>query len=198
VIDYFQSLIANCASEWRAIPGYEGHYEVSEHGLVRSLTRRIAIAGIHKASHYRPKAGRFLSVKVNRGHGIGQGYYTYGVCLGGVQKNIAAHAAVAAAFIGKRPDGYDTDHIDGNTFNNHASNLRYCTKGVNAGKQNTKNRPFMGTSFMRNCNKYLAYIQIDGKRINLGSYGTREEALAVRVAKERELLGENAPIRGIL
>ena len=53
------------------------------------------------------------------------------------------HHLVGAAFIGPRPTGWDTNHIDGNKQNNHASNLEYCTKSENS--RHALNNGFVNT-----------------------------------------------------
>ncbi len=189
--EYFQSLIANCASKWRPIPGYEGLYDVSLNGEVRSLDREVweqrgriksrnlrgkSLSPVHSADAYK--------------------YKTVALCKLGKPKHCHIHTLVAEAFIGKRPVGHVVDHIDGNPLNNNLSNLRYCTVSINLGKLDARSRPLVGTSFNKRRGLYRAYIQINNKEICLGYYNSRNEAVAVRRKKEIELRGNDAPIRG--
>ena len=69
------------------------------------------------------------------------------------------------------------DHKNGNTFDNRKINLRLCTTNQNAQnrKRFSNNKSgYKGVSFDKG--RWRAYININGKRIHLGHYGTREEA----------------------
>lgn len=104
--------------EWRPIPGYEGLYEASDHGRIRSLDRTITRNG-------RPSRlqGRVLTP-------VGDGKYGY-LRVGLGRKNLKfVHRLVAEAFIGDG-SGLDVDHRDGDPANNHLSNLRYLTHAEN-------------------------------------------------------------------
>lgn len=59
------------------------------------------------------------------------GYYQISVLTNGEYRNVYVHKLIAEAFLGKRPDKYDINHIDGNKLNNLASNLEYCTRSEN-------------------------------------------------------------------
>lgn len=95
---------------WRAIPGYEGEYEVSDDGRVRNV-----------------RTMHVLRPSLN-----GPGYRQVNLHVDGVRKTRAVHALVAEAFIGPRPDGLVTRHLDGDELNNHPSNLVYGTPRDNA------------------------------------------------------------------
>jgi hypothetical protein len=85
------------------------------------------------------------------------------------------------------------DHIDGNPLNNQRSNLRVC-----APSQNIKNQRLRtdSTSGLKGVSKYQGYwrarIQVDGKRINLGNFSTREEAHAAYCLAARQFHREFA------
>lgn len=108
--------------EWRDVAGYEGLYQVSNLGRVRSLDHVTKRNGHVVRFH-----GRVLSPKVASPY--------LGVIL---SKNGKAHPArihrlVAAAFV-SNPDNLPcVDHIDGNKTNNAADNLRWCTQEQNIG-----------------------------------------------------------------
>lgn len=92
---------------WKSVPGFEGRYEVSSEGRVRSLLRggRVLRAGI--ASHGYPM------VVLGRGN----------------PRTI--HSLVAEAFLGPRPAGQEVRHKDGNRKNASAGNLCYGTRSEN-------------------------------------------------------------------
>ncbi len=103
--------------EWRPIPGYEGSYEVSRFGVVRSLDRVIM------RSNGVPQTFRG-KVKVPQ---IKNTYYA--VWLG--KKPWYVHNLVLLAFVGPRPDDYQCCHNDGNPLNNNLENLRWDTRSAN-------------------------------------------------------------------
>lgn len=103
--------------ERRAVAGYEGLYEVSNLGRVRSL---------HVRRHR--NEGGLLTIKQASPN---WDYQVAVLCRNGKPKSFRVHALVAEAFIGPRPDGVVIDHIDGNRNNNASTNLRYCTQLTN-------------------------------------------------------------------
>lgn len=98
--------------EWRPIPGYEGRYEVSSEGRVRSWARKD---GPHLR---RPSTGD-------------QRYHSVTLCRDGRHEQRAIHTLVALVFIGPRPEGMEVRHLDGNSHNNRAANLTYGTHAEN-------------------------------------------------------------------
>jgi len=109
--------------QWRAVPGWDGFYEVSSHGRVRSLDRYVT----HKASAYRPEQQHFKRGRILKATLDGFGYPGVHLYRPGEVEAVRVHALVASAFIGPRPEGYTVAHNDGNPANAWASNLRYAT-----------------------------------------------------------------------
>lgn len=106
--------------EWRAAPGWEGLYEVSDFGRVRSLGRMANRMGRWGTPSPIPVRGRVLRVAVNR-----CGYPVVGLRNDGNRQVCTIHRLVAAAFIG--PSEMEIRHRDGNRMNCHVSNLAYST-----------------------------------------------------------------------
>jgi len=106
------------SEEWRAVPWYEGSYEASDKGRVRSLDRCIFDKNGVK---YR-LSGILLALNPNS-----DGYPS--VCLSGVTKTV--HRLVLEAFVGPCPDGLECCHEDDEPTNNCLSNLRWDTKSEN-------------------------------------------------------------------
>lgn len=94
---------------WIFIPGFEGVYQVSDLGNVKSFARY--------------KDGRFL--KPGK---ASHGYYTVSF---GRNNSKTVHSLVALAFLGPCPKGMEVLHIDGTRTNNAVSNLRYGTRTDN-------------------------------------------------------------------
>lgn len=89
------------------------------------------------------------------------------------------------------------DHIDDNGLNNQRINLRLITKAQNnqRARVSTANTSgYKGVSYDANRDKYYAYIQHNGKSINLGRWSTAEKAAIAYNSKAKELFGEFARI----
>ena len=106
---------------WRAIPGFEELYEVSNIGRVRSL-RHVT----HRMNRIRPVP----LVKKLRNSTSG-GYSIVTLNRNRIEKNYFVHVLVLMAFVGPRPSGYQTRHLDGNPKNNTVGNLVWGTHEEN-------------------------------------------------------------------
>jgi len=113
-------------AEWRAVPGYEGLYEVSAAGAVRSLDRTESVT-IKGRTSRRQRPGRRLSAPPNSA-----GYPKVGLWSDGRVRTAGVHALVAEAFLGRRPVGTEVRHLDGDASNNVVANLAYGTVSENA------------------------------------------------------------------
>jgi len=112
--------------EWRAVPGFEGRYEVSNLGQVRSLGRTETYSRILNDGR-RDNVTRTKKTKPLVGNLGSNGYLT--VRLKG--KTYAIHRLVLTAFVGPRPEGQAACHNDGDSVNNILSNLRWDTYQAN-------------------------------------------------------------------
>lgn len=110
------------AERWRPILGWEGIYEVSDHGRVRSLPR--AVPRIDGKRHWR--RGQILKPSPN-----GTGHAQVGLALGGVSTMRLVHRMVLLAFVGEPAPSLIGCHNDGDPTNNHLSNLRWDTRRSN-------------------------------------------------------------------
>ena len=109
---------------WTSIPGYEGFYEASNYGHIRSLTRSVPY-GRHTGMTYKGRelklfiSGAYLSVKLARA---------------GITKTVYVHELVLLSFAGARPrttGRSEIRHLDGDKTNNQLSNLKYGTTKEN-------------------------------------------------------------------
>lgn len=106
---------------WRPIADYEGKYEVSNAGRVRSLERTVPIG-----RHTRTVPQRILRQKKVDG-----GYVQVTLFLGGTRKEMLVHRLVAAAFC-ERSEGCNVvNHLDNDPENNRADNLEWTTQQGN-------------------------------------------------------------------
>jgi len=106
----------NVTERWLPVVGYEGFYEVSDLGRVRSMRRRVA-------------GGR--AVRILKPCQYPRGHLKVVLCVNGQKKDMLVHRLVAIAFIGPQPPGCEVCHYDGNPANNVLGNLRWGTRGDN-------------------------------------------------------------------
>jgi len=118
---------------WKAVEGYEGLYEVSSYGRVKSIAR--VSAGL--------RCPTIIKEKILKGSLV-LGYPTVGLCKNGVQKIFTVHRLVAVAFLNYVPDGreLEIDHINGLRDDNYAVNLRIVTRQFNMTYGFRKNRKY--------------------------------------------------------
>ena len=122
---------------WKPVAAWEGLYEVSDHGAVRSLDRTV----MTKAGHLRTTRGRVL--KPSR---MASGHLQVSLYRGEERLCTTVHALVMAAFVGPRPAGMDICHKDSDPSNNHVSNLRYDTRRGNVEDTMAAGRISRGTA----------------------------------------------------
>ena len=95
--------------KWKDVVGYEGYYEISNRGCVRTVkTGRIRKLGTSKSGYKRVK-----------------------LRMAGTQELCSVHVLVLDAFVGMRNDGEQTNHKDGVKDNNRLRNLEWCTASEN-------------------------------------------------------------------
>lgn len=110
--------------EWREIAGYEGYYEVSNTGLVRSVDRYI----VDSTGKTRLLTGINMkqSFSTNK-HRNADGYLVVNLHKNCISTIAQVHRLVAEAFI-PNPNLYPTvNHIDGNKHNNNVKNLEWAS-----------------------------------------------------------------------
>ncbi len=116
--------IQNDNEVWKPVVGFEGVYEVSSFGRIRSLRRTI-------------RHGRTKAPSIRNGVMLCFGKQSSGHLFfqlprpGGAFQTTRVHRVVAAAFLGPCPPGLQVNHIDGNPANNRIENLEYCTHAEN-------------------------------------------------------------------
>ena len=107
---------------WRPVVGWEGLYEVSDLGRVRSLDRSFTRTNGWEYT----RKGQILSPgRIKSGH------LTVRLCNRMDARSHAVHRLVMAAFVGRCPDGHEVCHRDGNHKNNTLPNLYYGTRSDN-------------------------------------------------------------------
>lgn len=110
---------------WLPVLGYEGLYEVSDHGRVKSCARIVDSVNVYGPIR-KPVKERMLKF------GSAKGYSTVSLSLEGKVTAFTVHRLVMTTFVGERPEGHQTAHGDGNPLNNRLDNLRYATPVENS------------------------------------------------------------------
>jgi hypothetical protein len=106
---------------WKDIPEYEGLYQVSNFGEVKSLSKPRNVFN----SCYIAKE-RILKPALND-----KGYKVVVLTKNKKHKTFRVHRLVALAFINNYESKPQVNHIDGNKLNNNIENLEWCTNGEN-------------------------------------------------------------------
>lgn len=109
------------SEEWRPIPGWEGFYEVSSEGRVRSVERTVP---------NRPGVFMTLSARVLR-LGENRGYPVAWLTRGNQRREFRVSTLVCEAWHGPRPEGMVCRHLDDVKTNNTPQNLRWGTASEN-------------------------------------------------------------------
>ena len=108
------------AELWLPVVGFEGLYEVSNHGRVRSLHRIVK----HRHGGERRWKGRMMALTICRT----TGYRQVGLNKDGERKTFTVHQLVAAAFFGPCPEGLYVRHGPAGPLDNSVENLSYGTR----------------------------------------------------------------------
>lgn len=160
---------------WKDIPGYEGLYQISSFGIVKSLSNKFT------------RKEKILK------YGLSRGYPTLVLCRHGIKKPYMIHRLMAMAFFNHSFNGYCAviDHIDNNRTNNYLSNLQIITQRENSSK-NRKNgtSKYVGVSWYKPGKKWRSYITINNKIKHLGYFDCEIEALN-KYQNELKLINKN-------
>lgn len=107
---------------WLPVVGFEGSYEVSDHGRVRSVDRVIE----RRDGTLLPRSGQLLKQQLS-----GRGdYLTVTLCQQGRYRPWLVHLLMAKAFLGPSAD-LEVRHLNGNGHDNRVANLRWGTHSEN-------------------------------------------------------------------
>ena len=109
--------------QWRDVVGYEGYYQVSNLGRVKSLTRVVR----HPNGGLRRLKSRYLQLTPNA-----RGYLRVGLSKSGIVRTLEIHRVVAGAFLGPCPENQQVRHGPNGKLDNSVSNLCYGTKSEDA------------------------------------------------------------------
>jgi hypothetical protein len=159
---------------FKDIPNYEGTYQVSNLGNVKSL------------GNEKTRKERILKPADN-----GHGYYRVNLCKEGKKKTMKVHVLVAMAFLNHNPDGTHricVDHINNNPLDNRVENLQLISQRENTSKDKKGSSKYTGVSWHKRHNKWMVSIAINGKSKHLGYFTDEYEAHLTYQNKLNEIL----------
>ena len=155
---------------FKDIPNYEGIYQVSNLGNVKSL--------------------KFGKERILKPSDDGKGYCHLNLCKEGKSKSIKVHVLIAMAFLNHVPDGHkiEVDHKNGIKTDNRLENLQLLSceeHRIKTTKNRNSSRQYTGVCWHKAIKKWQAQIRIEGKNKYLGLYETEIDAhLAYQKALE--------------
>lgn len=109
--------------QWLPVPGYEGHYSVSNHGRVRSDSRMVT---------FKDGRSRRVTETILKTIKHVNGYPSVSLCKNSKRKTHFVHRLVLEAFVGEAPPGTHGCHWNDDPQDNRLENLRWGTPADNA------------------------------------------------------------------
>ena len=133
---------------WKDIEGYEGKYQVSNLGRVRSLDRVV---------EKRDGTTQFIHGTIIKPHNKVNGYKVVNLWRQKNSIHMYVHRLVAIAFIPNPGNLQEVNHKDEDKTNNHVDNLEWCSHRYNSMYNNLHNRS------KANMRKQVIQLTLDGK-----------------------------------
>ena len=166
---------------WKDIPSYEGYYQVSNLGKVKSLERVVC----RSDGNIQTCKERILSPSKNS-----HGYYKVILFKNKNRKTFPIHKLVAMAFLRHKPCGLNevVDHINNDKLNNRVDNLQLTTNRHNLSKDRKGTSKYTGVNWEKNANKWRARILIKGKQIHLGLFENELDAHSAYQKRLKEIV----------
>lgn len=172
---------------WKDIPNYEGLYQVSNLGRVKSLTRLIFC----KYS-YLQKDSRILTQIKSRN------YFQVFLYKNKKPKCYTVHQIVAMVFLNHKPNKtmcIVVDHINNDKTDNRVDNLQLITQRENSSKDvKNKTSKYTGVSWDKKRCKWFSQIYFNKKTYNLGRYKNEYDAYLKYQEKKQQFTNRKKDI----
>lgn len=155
---------------YKDIPGYEGYYQVSNLGNVKSLPRIL----IRNNGRTLSLKERILTPSLDT-----PGYRFVILCRLGKRRNYKISQLVAMAFLNHKRNGFNivVDHINNVKTDDRLENLQLLTNRENCSKNRVNgSSKYVGVCWDKSRKKWIATIQINGGLKNLGRFNTELQA----------------------
>ena len=165
---------------WKDIPDYEGYYQVSNLGRVKSLERVILVKNYSKTIKEKFLKNRFVGLR---------GYAAVMLCKD-TQKSYLVHRLVYETFVEKIDNDLIIDHIDNNPTNNKLDNLQMITHRLNMSKDVNKQKTsskYTGVCWNKKYKKWRSRIVVNKKTIHLGMFENEYDAHLTYQKKLKDL-----------
>ena len=156
---------------WKDIKNYEGIYQISNTGKIKSLEREV----------YHPRHGTInLKERIKKFTKHKDGTLQIVLSFEGVNKTKMVSGLVIKHFSDLSGARNCVIHLDGDNSNNNIDNLKYATRRdvafVRESKSDSKTSKEYGVWFEKSKNRYRASITIKGKQKTIGTFKTEKEA----------------------
>ena len=145
-------------ANWKDIKGYEGSYQVSDLGRVKSI--------------------KFNKEIILHNQKIPNGYLKVGICKDGKVKTKTVHSLVSESFLNHKSNIYIVvDHINNVKTDNRLSNLQVISQRENSTKdRDNKYSNYAGVTWHKKDKRWQSSIVVNGNQIYLGYFKSEERA----------------------
>lgn len=155
---------------WKDVPGYEGLYQASDFGRIKSLSNN-----------------KYKKEKILK-HSFKRGYHRVILWNNKNIKCYSVHQIIAIVFLNHYPNGNNivVDHINNDKNDNRLDNLQLIHNSLNLKKRSFFKKPnctskYLGVNWNEKDKRWMSRISINGKSKYLGSFLTEEEANIARI-----------------
>lgn len=138
---------------WKPIKGYEGLYEVSNLGRVKSLSRKV---NSYLGENTRTMRERIMKQRIRNS------YFIVQLKKDGIRKSYQVHRLVAEAFIPNPKNKSIVNHLDYNPRNNIVDNLEWCTQKENVNYSIQRMKHKKSVTHTNTSERYIYYRKSKG------------------------------------